>query len=602
MWKRGTGFVLLLMLVAMIWDGALYGAWNPLQDPTLIGWWTCDEGTGGVVADSSVNGNDGTFVYGSPAWTAGVYGNAVRLVGPTLVQVPPLGITLTEATMAGWFLPNGVQPDWAAMIMHRNPGPAHGFNVLADGRLAYHWNDTYASWSFRGSAFYAPDEWTFCALTVQPTRATFYVNGSAAAVNTIAHAPATWDGPFWLGGDGNNSWASRRMNGALDDVSFFSRALTETEIQAMMLGLGGQAPPAGTNLATEDFETNDFSRHPWVPGGDSPWYLSSHQSHGGLYSAVSGSIADDETSVLSVVRACVSGEITFYCKVSSEPICDLLIFSIDGVERGRWSGEQDWAEVSFPVAAGTHTFAWAYAKDSSGSRGSDTAWIDDITFPPGARAFPQPPVPLVLPPPVAHWKLDETYGNVAVDSIGRHNGWVGGDPTWLPTGGRIGGALQFDGIDDYVDTHFSQDLTIWTMSAWVTSPAVPAARDPTGPVHRERNYQMNWDHTNAQFRGTAALAVGGTWYPASFGPLAANVWYHLAATYDGHILRAYKNGALVGMNTAPSGPPDIEPATLKLGCHAWALQQCFAGTVDDVRVYDSALRADEVRSLFEAAP
>ena len=43
--------------------------------------------------------------------------------------------------------------------------------------------------------------------------------------------------------------------------------------------------------------------------------------------------------------------------------------------------EADWTEVSFDVTAGTRTFTWTYSKDSSVSRGDDTAWIDDIEFP-----------------------------------------------------------------------------------------------------------------------------------------------------------------------------------------------------------------------------
>jgi len=58
-----------------------------------------------------------------------------------------------------------------------------------------------------------------------------------------------------------------------------------------------------------------------------------------------------------------------------------LKFYIDGVRKGRWSGEEDWAEVSFPVTAGRRTFEWTYSKDGSESEGDDTAWIDDIVFP-----------------------------------------------------------------------------------------------------------------------------------------------------------------------------------------------------------------------------
>jgi len=42
---------------------------------------------------------------------------------------------------------------------------------------------------------------------------------------------------------------------------------------------------------------------------------------------------------------------------------------------------EDWDAVSFPVAAGMRIFEWTYSKDSSISRGSDTAWIDEIVFP-----------------------------------------------------------------------------------------------------------------------------------------------------------------------------------------------------------------------------
>ncbi|MHC4426578.1 MAG: hypothetical protein ACYSYV_10835 [Planctomycetota bacterium] len=55
---------------------------------------------------------------------------------------------------------------------------------------------------------------------------------------------------------------------------------------------------------------------------------------------------------------------------------------------------------------------------------------------------------------VAHWRLDETTGNVAHDSAGGHDGACHGEPLWQPTGGKVGGALEFDGRNDYVSTSF----------------------------------------------------------------------------------------------------------------------------------------------------
>jgi hypothetical protein len=132
---------------------------------------------------------------------------------------------------------------------------------------------------------------------------------------------------------------------------------------------------------TEGFETNDFSKHPWVHAGDEDWSTTGREKHSGVYSAESGAITDDERSDLQVTLDCVTGNITFCRKVSSESGFDVLKFYIDGVEQGKWSGREDWTEVSFPVMEGTRTFEWTYSKDDSVSEGDDTAWIDDIVFP-----------------------------------------------------------------------------------------------------------------------------------------------------------------------------------------------------------------------------
>ncbi|MHC4752237.1 MAG: LamG-like jellyroll fold domain-containing protein, partial [Planctomycetota bacterium] len=223
-----VSFILVLGLATTVAEAAI---------PDLLAWWTCDEGAGNVVGDASGNGHDGTFVNGAPSWVAGIHGSAVQLVGPTLVEVPALNVTLTEATMAGWIKPNGSQPDWSSIIMIRDPAPATGFNVLGF-QLAYHWNDTAASYNYRGGDMIVDNDWTFAAVTIEPDKATFYVNGVAGSVNTITHGPCNWNSNIYLGGDGTDGFSGRRMDGALDDVSLFGRALTADEILVVMQGLG----------------------------------------------------------------------------------------------------------------------------------------------------------------------------------------------------------------------------------------------------------------------------------------------------------------------------------------------------------------------------
>jgi len=141
--------------------------------------------------------------------------------------------------------------------------------------------------------------------------------------------------------------------------------------------------PEFTEGVVEDFETEDFSKFPWSSYGDESWETTRSERHSGNYSARSGSIEDGEESSLEVSINCVSGYITFYCKVSCESGFDKLTFYIDGLEQDTWSGQEDWAEVSFQVREGIRTFKWAYSKDSSISEGDDTVWIDDIIFPIG---------------------------------------------------------------------------------------------------------------------------------------------------------------------------------------------------------------------------
>jgi hypothetical protein len=153
--------------------------------------------------------------------------------------------------------------------------------------------------------------------------------------------------------------------------------------------------PAGStvriNCATEGFETNDFSKFPWKPRGLIPWVITSSRKHSGTYSAQAGRIENNGSTIMrAVIDDCISGNITFYRKVSSESNFDYLIFYIDGHEKGKWSGEENWAKVSFPVTAGKRIFEWVYTKDSSTSEGYDTAWIDDIVFPVACNSLSLP--------------------------------------------------------------------------------------------------------------------------------------------------------------------------------------------------------------------
>ncbi len=139
--------------------------------------------------------------------------------------------------------------------------------------------------------------------------------------------------------------------------------------------------PIGSN--SEGFEIGTIAS-PWTNNSPIPWtvLLGSATAHSGSYCVKSGAITHNGSTVLSMsMNVSTAGEISFWRKVSSEAGYDSLKFYIDNVRTGYWSGTQGWAQQTYPVSAGSHTFKWEYKKDYSTTTGSDCAWIDDIAFP-----------------------------------------------------------------------------------------------------------------------------------------------------------------------------------------------------------------------------
>jgi hypothetical protein len=145
---------------------------------------------------------------------------------------------------------------------------------------------------------------------------------------------------------------------------------------------------AGFGLISEGFESGDLNALPWVTGGNGNWSVQGAVKHDGNIAAQSGPIANGQTSYLEVTLNITSpGYVYFWLKTSTEPRWDTLKFRVDGSSNyGKWdgwSGATDWllAKSTFPIATGIHTFRWEYARDASGSGGSDAVWIDSIILP-----------------------------------------------------------------------------------------------------------------------------------------------------------------------------------------------------------------------------
>ncbi|MHC4703008.1 MAG: hypothetical protein ACYTFQ_20780, partial [Planctomycetota bacterium] len=82
MLRKLTCFAISILVLGVIPQSVGYGA-----DPSLVGWWTFDDGAGTTPLDSSDYGRHGEFV-GSPQWSTGQIGGALQTSAGNYVVIP----------------------------------------------------------------------------------------------------------------------------------------------------------------------------------------------------------------------------------------------------------------------------------------------------------------------------------------------------------------------------------------------------------------------------------------------------------------------------------------------------------------------------------
>jgi hypothetical protein len=165
--------------------------------------------------------------------------------------------------------------------------------------------------------------------------------------------------------------------------------------------------------------------------------------------------------------------------------------------------------------------------------------------------------------------------------------------------GKIGQALAFDGVNDYANTPEANvpayDSPL-TFSVWmrtnsdITSNQLIMSYGLSVPTYLQvYNGNVRWILNNT----TAALIST---------PATANTWSHLVGTYDASLasenLKLYVNGTLVGTDNYTTAVNNTS-AQLVFGARVSTLGLNFDGTIDDVRIYERPLSADEITRLYD---
>lgn len=160
---------------------------------------------------------------------------------------------------------------------------------------------------------------------------------------------------------------------------FIDESIDMLDLQQLCISWLGEEIVYGFSKIDDGFESGDFSSFGWFFSGNTNWNVASIDTYDGNYVAKSGDITHSQSSDIEItINAHNSNTISFARKVSSEIGYDSLRFYIDGIEKFKLSGTQDWAVQTFNFTPGQHTFKWSYTKDSSVSAGSDCAWIDNV--------------------------------------------------------------------------------------------------------------------------------------------------------------------------------------------------------------------------------
>jgi YVTN family beta-propeller protein len=193
--------------------------------------------------------------------------------------------------------------------------------------------------------------------------------------------------------------------------------------------------------------------------------------------------------------------------------------------------------------------------------------------------------------PVAAYGFEEANGLSVIDSSGRANNGTITNATRVA--GKYGNGLSFNGTSALVTIPDSSSLDLTsalTLEAWVyPTTSVAAWRDVIYKAPDDTYYLEGTSDTGPP-------AMGGTY--STSGPLRApsalpvNTWSHIAATYDGAVMRLYVNGTQVASRNQ-TGAISISAGPLNIGGDA-TYGQYWQGLIDEVRVYDRALTAAQI--------
>jgi Concanavalin A-like lectin/glucanases superfamily/Fibronectin type III domain len=628
-------------------DVAVTVAVAPTGTPTggPIAYWRLDETTGATAADTA-GSYAGTLTNGA-AWTTGKSGGAVRLDGvDDYIALPNVDVPGSAITMAAWLNSSSFPATSDQRFVSKATTVAEQDHywmlgqTLAAGpsRLRFRLKTNGATTTLVASSGDLPlNTWYHAAATYDGTQMRLYLNG--VLVGSVAKSGALTTNAAVPVNIGRNPDARNYMHGVVDDVRIYNRALTPSEITAMVNGAASPNQPpvvnAGANQtvtlpasATVNGSVSDDGQ-PMPAALTMNWTRASgpgtvtFSNPNASSTTASFSAAGTYVLLLTASDGALSAADDMTVTVAAAPVANVAptvnagadrtitlpsgtalsaTVSDDGKPNPPGVLTLAWTRVSGP---GTVTFSAPSAATTNANFSVAGTYVLRLTVSDGALSTIDDVTVIVngasTPPSglVAHYRLDETAGTVASDAAGSNSGTLVNGAAWAP--GRHGGGVSFDGSNDYIALpSITASGAGFTVAMWVFTDNFQRSDQQflskaNGTSEQASDWMLGFNSRRLRFR----LKTNGvtTTLTAPSGQLPRRTWYHATATYDGARMRLYMNGVEVN-SVAKSGAVAMNAnVPLNLGRNP-AGSNHVDGMLDDVRIYNRALTPAEIGALM----
>ncbi len=203
---------------------------------------------------------------------------------------------------------------------------------------------------------------------------------------------------------------------------------------------------------------------------------------------------------------------------------------------------------------------------------------------------------------VGYWNFDgdTVSGTHVYDQSGQGNrGIMTNGPT--QTIGKLGQGMQFDGADDEVVTSTFDlgAINSITYNIWLKNDS--ASVTGTNGILWKRTNVFELFLTGNELRSW--IANNDAWHMAARSSSTPVInwseWHMVTAVYDGSRVRIYRDGVVVAVSGSETGNLPSSNDVLEIGDWSGGGLNNFDGLFDDIRIYNRALSADEIKRLYK---